>query len=96
MHQLNAAEQDARTSELLQSNHWPRAAFDRAMILLHNIVEVLHLTDLDLLLAPGVDVVQCRQVRSASVDRHCPGLAVVPDRFLKVTPGRSLVPVRPQ
>ncbi len=96
MHQLNAAEQNASTSEILEAYHRPRPAFDRTMILLHDIVQLLRLMNLDGLLPVGANVLERGQIGAAFVDGYCPGLAVLPDRLLEVPACRNLVPMGAQ
>ncbi|MGF6979881.1 hypothetical protein QFZ94_008398 [Paraburkholderia sp. JPY465] len=54
MHYLDAAENDPRTVEVLESQHRPGPAFDSPMVLFDNVVQVLDLTDLDRRLARAI------------------------------------------
>ena len=47
VHQFNAGNEDARTAKGLESEHRPHDAFDRAVVLLQDVVEVSALTQLD-------------------------------------------------
>jgi hypothetical protein len=47
VHQLNAGEGGLRGVERLESSHRPGHAFYGAMVLLHNVIEILDLADLD-------------------------------------------------
>lgn len=66
VHQLDASAQNAPTSEALEAYHRSRPAFDRTMILLHNVVQVLYLTDLERLRPSGIDVLERPEVGSAA------------------------------
>jgi len=41
MHELDTGEDDAQAAEILEAHHRPDDAFDRTMVLFHNIVQVL-------------------------------------------------------
>ena len=47
VHQLNAGEGGLRGVERLESSHRPGHAFHGAMVLLHDVIEILDLADLD-------------------------------------------------
>ena len=97
VHQLNSAEQNASTSEILEAHHLPHPALDCPMILFHNIVQVLRLTNLDGLLPVGVNVFELGQIGAAFGDGYCyPVLSVLPDRLLEVPACRNLVPMGAQ
>ncbi len=59
-----------RAVEILEPQHRPSDAFDGPMVLLNNIVEVLHLTDLDGRFALGVHRVQRGKIGTAFVDGY--------------------------
>ena len=91
MHDLDAAENDTRPAEVLESEHWSDDAFDGPMVLFNHVVQILDLKDLVGCVALGVHRVQRGQIGSALVDRHRLGYAVLPDRFFGIPLGSSLV-----
>ena len=70
MHDFDAAQQDARTAKILESEHGSRASLDRPVILFNDVVEILRLANLDRRLESGVDRVERRQIGAASVNGH--------------------------
>ena len=66
MHELDTGEDDAQAAEILEAHHRPDDAFDRTMVLFHNIVQVLSDPDRHFLF--GVQGINGGQVRVALVD----------------------------
>ena len=56
MHDLNTTERDPCRVEAFEPQHGSDDAFDRSMILLDNVVQILNLSDFDLRLKLVVDV----------------------------------------
>ena len=96
MHEFNAAQQDAGTAKILESEHGPGTALDRPVVLFHDIVEILGLTDLNGRLTLGVHRVQPGQTGSARVDGYGFGRASLIDGPLEVPSRRFLVPLASQ
>jgi hypothetical protein len=55
VHQFDANQDDASTPEILEAHHWFDDAFDGAVILLHDVIQVLVLADLDRCRTLGVE-----------------------------------------
>jgi hypothetical protein len=96
MHYLNAGQKDPGTAKSLEPQHGPRASLDRPMVLLDHVVEIFALADLDGCFAISIDRFEPGEIGTAFVDGHCFGHAILGDRFLKVTPRCSLVPMGPK
>ena len=90
---LNAGQKDPGTAKILESQHGPCPALDRPMVLLDQIVEIFRLADLDGRFTISIDRFERGEIGAAFVDGHCLGRPILGDRFLKVTPGCSLVPM---
>jgi hypothetical protein len=93
VHNFNAGQKDAGAAKSLEPQHGARASLDRPMILLNQIIEIFGLTDLDGRLTNAIDRFERGEIGTAFVDGYRLWYSVVSDRFLKVTPGRSLVPM---
>ena len=70
MHDFDAAQQDARTAKILESEHGARTSLYRAVILFNDVVEILRLANLDRRLESGVDRPERRQIGAAPVNGH--------------------------
>jgi len=92
-HNLNAGQKDPGTAKSFESQHGSRASLDRPMVLLDKVVEVFGLPDLDGRFTIIIDGFECGEIGAAFVYGHRLGNAILGDRFLKVTPGCSLVPI---
>ena len=62
VHGLDAGNEDARSAKNLEPEHRPYDSFDRPMILLDDIVEVLALAQFDVAAILGVVALDCRRV----------------------------------
>jgi hypothetical protein len=93
VHSLNAAQKDPDTAKSLESQHGPRSSLDRPMVLLDQIIEIFRLTDIDGRFTIRIDRFERGEIGAAFVDGHRLGRPILGDRFLKVTPGCSLVPM---
>jgi hypothetical protein len=93
VHNFNAGQKDPGTAKSFESQHGSRASLDRAMVLLDKIVEIFRLADPDGRFTIIIDGFECGEIGAAFVDGHRLGHAILGDRFLKVTPGCSLVPM---
>ena len=69
MHDFNARKDDARAPEIIEAHHRPDDAFDGAVVLLGNIVQVLALPDRDRRFPPNIDRLKGRQIRAAFIYR---------------------------
>ncbi|SOE68322.1 hypothetical protein SAMN05446635_3273 [Burkholderia sp. OK233] len=96
MHQFDAAQKDPRTAKSFESQHGSRTSLDRPMVLLDEVVEIFGLADLDGRFTIMIDGFECSEIGAAFVDSHGLGHAILGYRFLKVTPGCSLVPMGAQ
>ena len=63
------------------------------MVLLDHVIEISGLADLDGRFTIGIDGFERGEIGAAFVDGHRFGHAILGDRFLKVTPCCSLVPM---
>ena len=70
-----------------------RALLDRAMVLVDKVVEIFGPADLDERFTIIIDGFECGEMGATFVDGHLLRHAILGDRFLKVTPGCSLVPM---
>ncbi|MGF6785763.1 hypothetical protein OKW27_000076 [Paraburkholderia sp. 35.1] len=94
VHNLNAGQKDPGTAKGLEPQHGPRSSLDRPMILLDQVIEIFGLADPDGRFTTSIDRFERGEIGAAFVDGYGLGYIVLGDRFLKVTPGRSLVPMR--
>ena len=90
---LNAGQKDPGTAKSLEPQHGPRSSLDRPMVLFDQVIEIFGLADLDGRFTIGIDLFERGEIGAAFVDGHRLGHAILGDRFLKVTPGCSLVPM---
>lgn len=67
VHHLNAAQNDARTTKILETEHGPGSAFDGPVVLLDAVVQILDLTDADGCFACGVDGLEGGQIGTALI-----------------------------
>ncbi|MGF6605908.1 hypothetical protein OKW45_000808 [Paraburkholderia sp. WSM4175] len=93
VHDLNAGQKDPGTAKGFEPWHGPRSSFDRPMIQLYPGIEIFGLADLVGRFTTGIDRFERGETGAAFVDGYRLGYTVLGDRFLKVTPGRSLVPM---
>jgi hypothetical protein len=63
------------------------------MVLLDQVVEIFRLADPDGRFTIGIDRFERGEIGAAFVDGHRLGRIILGDRFFKVTPGCSLVPM---
>lgn len=70
---LDSGQKNPGTAKSFEPQHGPRSSLDRAMILLHEIVEIFGLTDLDRRFAIGIDGFDCGEIGATFVDGHCVG-----------------------
>lgn len=88
MHQFDAGQDRVRCAKRFETEHRPRDAFDRAVILLDNVVKVLDLPNRNWDFAFHVQLLQRCLVSATLVHyylvRHC----VVPHGLLEETLGR--------
>ena len=90
VHEFNATQQDAGAAKILESQHGAGTTLDRPMVLFHDIIEILGLTDFDGRLTLGVHGVQSGQIGATFVDGYGFGRAILIDGLLKVPSGRFL------
>jgi hypothetical protein len=83
VHHLDVTQNDGRAVEILKPEHRPGPAFDGPMVLLHDVVQVLDLTNLDGHLALGIHRVKRGQIGAALVDGHRLGRAILNDCLSK-------------
>jgi hypothetical protein len=69
--------------KILEPEHRSGSAFDGSMVLLHDVVQILDLTNLDGRLALGAHRVKRGQIGAAFVDGYCLGPAVLTIAFSK-------------
>ena len=91
MHDLDAGEQDAGAAQRLEADHRSGNAFDCAVVLLDEVVEVFRLAHLDVQTAVGLDARDCSRVRAALVDGDLLGHAVQVYGALEECPGCGVV-----
>ncbi|CAB3775340.1 hypothetical protein LMG29542_08722 [Paraburkholderia humisilvae] len=91
VHQLDAGQDDASTPEILEAHHWFDDAFAGAVILVHDVIQVLVLAYLDRCRPPGVERLECGQIGAAFIHANRVGLTVLVNRLLKVAARSGLV-----
>ena len=96
MHDFDAAKKSPGAAKSLEPQHGSGAPLDCPMVLLDAVVEIFGLADLDRRLTISIDGFERGEIGTAFVDGHRLGDAILSDRFLKVTPGCSLVPMGAQ
>lgn len=79
VHHLNAAQNDARTTKILEAEHGPGSAFDGPVVLL----DAVDLTDADGCFACGVDGLEGGQIGTAPIHVDRLRGAVPTNRFLE-------------
>ena len=79
VHKLDAAQNDSRTTKVLEALDWARDALDCTVILLDDVVQVLALPNHDFGAVLGIVIPDPGLVRSALVDVDDLGKAVVLD-----------------
>jgi hypothetical protein len=93
VHQFDATQNDARAVKILEPEHRSGLAFDGSMVLLHDVVQILDLTNLDGRLALGVHRVKRGQIGAAFVDGYGLGRAVLTNCLFEEAPRSSLLPL---
>jgi hypothetical protein len=93
VHHLDVTQNDGRAVEILKPEHRPGPAFDGPMVLLHDVVQVLDLTNLDGHLALGIHRVKRGQIGAALVDGYRLGRAILNDCLFEEALRSSLVPL---
>ena len=89
VHRLNGVEDDACATKNLKFQHRPNDPLDRAMILLHRIVEIFDLAQLDVAARVILNALDYRRVRAALADGNFLGHTMKTDRtFQKATGSR--------
>jgi hypothetical protein len=83
VHHFDTSENDARTSELLEAEHWPCSSLDGSMILLDDVVEILALSDHNVRAVLPVVILDASFVRAALVDVGNTRKEIVLDRARK-------------
>jgi hypothetical protein len=91
MYQFDAGQDRARRSKRFETRHRPRDAFDRAVILLDNVVEIFNLPNPDRYFAFLVQLLQRCLVSAALVHRYLVGHRVVPYDLLEGAPGGGCI-----
>lgn len=91
VHELNAAQQNAGTTKILEAEHGPSASLDGSVILLDNVIQILVLANLNRCLPLRVECVQRSQVRTAYINCHRLWRAVLVDGL---SSGAELTSVR--
>jgi hypothetical protein len=91
MHQFDAGQDDASTPEILETHHWFDDAFDGPVILLHDVIQVLVLANLDQCRALGVERFERGQIGAALIHGNRFGLTVLVNRLLEVAVRSGLV-----
>jgi hypothetical protein len=77
VHQLDAGQDDASTPEILETHHWFDNAFDGPVILLHDVIQILVLADLDRCRPLGVERFERGQIGAALIHSNRFGLTVL-------------------
>ena len=88
MHDFNSSEDDTCTSEIFESEHRPRSSFDRSMILLNDVVEILALSDHNLRAILPIVILKSGFICAALIDVGDPRKEIVLDRA-REEPARS-------
>jgi hypothetical protein len=83
VHDLDAAQNDTRTIKVFEPQHRSGSAFDRPMILLDYVVQILDLPNLDGCLALSIYRMERSQIGTAPIDGHRLGCAVLSDGFIE-------------
>jgi len=91
MHGLDARDEAARTAKGLEAHHRPNDPFDRPMVLLDDVIEVLRLAQLDIGAGVGTQPLDGGRVGAAFINRDLLRHAVQVDGAFEESPRRSLV-----
>jgi hypothetical protein len=91
VHKLDASQNDARTTEVLEALYRARDALDRVLVLLDNVVKVFALSDHDLGALLPIVVLDSGVVRAALVDVDDLGKAAVLDGAREEAPRRTTI-----
>ena len=91
VHKLDAAQNDSRTTKVLEALDWARDALDCTVILLDDVVQVLALPNHDFGAVLGIVIPDPGLVRSALVDVDDLGNTVVLDRAREEPPCRTTI-----
>src|SRR5260370_22305424 len=86
MHDLDAAQNDTRAVEILESQHRSDSALDGAMVLLNDVVQILDLTNLDRGFALGIHRMKRGQIGSAFINGYRLARTVLSHRLFKKPP----------
>ena len=87
MHKFDAGQNCSRRAKRFEAEHRPGKVFDGTVTLLHDIVEVFHLPDLDRDFSLRIQLVKRCHVSAALVHRHGVGNLVVPYGLVEEAPG---------
>jgi hypothetical protein len=90
VHEFDASQNHARRSKRLETEHWLGDAFDGTMNLLHDIVEILDLPDLDRDVPFYIQPVERSLVGAAFIHCHSVRDLVVLHRLVEEAPGRCI------
>ena len=93
VHRLDARNECASAAKCLEPQHGPHDAFDRPVVLLDDVVEVLDLTHLDVRAGVSLNAFDGRRVRTTFVDGDLLGHAVQIDGALQKVPRGGAVPL---
>jgi len=80
VYRLNTVQDDARAAKNFGSQHRPNDSLDRAMMPLHDIVELFDLAQLNVATGVSLNTYDCRRVRAAPIDLNHFWPAVKTDR----------------
>lgn len=89
VHSLNTGQQNPRTTERLEAEHGSDDAFDGPMILLHDVVEILHLSQFDRRAGFSLNALDGGRVGAAFVDGDLVGQAMLADGAFQEAACRS-------
>ncbi len=93
MHHLDPRQCALSGPERLEAQHRPGEPLDRAMILFHDIIQILGLTDLNGCLLLGVVALDRRLIGAALIDRDLRRCPLIPDRLAQKAQGGRTIPV---
>jgi hypothetical protein len=91
MDQFDAGQNHARRSKRFETKHRPRDPFDRAVILLDDVIEIFDLPNCDRHFAVLVQLLQRCLVGPALIHRYLVRHSVVPHGFLEEAPGGGCI-----
>src|SRR4051794_30172019 len=81
VHDFHASDRTARGPKRLEAEHRTSESFHRSMVLLHDIIEILGVTENDGCLVRLVVALDCRRVRATPVDSNLLGESLLTNRF---------------